>query len=121
MPRSIVVALEDDLVDCCQAGDDVRISFVLSFGGYGRSTLTKRNSGTVYQRWKPPQPGARCDVEIVLRANYVHDRNESLRGRNATSEEMRRQFEAFWEPFQRRPLEGSRIPYARASEWPKTY
>ena len=47
------VVLEDDLVDACKPGDDVKIS------------------GILLQRWRPLGADNRCDIEIVLKANYV--------------------------------------------------
>lgn len=53
MPRSIVVVCENDLVDLCKAGDDVTVT------------------GTVLHRWGRTSKGARCDLELLIRANHI--------------------------------------------------
>jgi DNA helicase MCM9 len=45
-------------VDCAKAGDDVTIS------------------GLIFQRWRNLNVGDRCDVEIVMLANYCLVHNE---------------------------------------------
>lgn len=62
IPRCMVVVLEDDLVDSCKSGDDITVY------------------GVVMQRWKPFHEDARCDLELVLKANYVKVNNEQLAG-----------------------------------------
>jgi DNA helicase MCM9 len=47
IPRSIVVLLQDDLVDTCKAGDEVTIV------------------GMLLRRWKPLCPDARAGVEVT--------------------------------------------------------
>ncbi|XP_058163321.1 DNA helicase MCM9 isoform X2 [Dasypus novemcinctus] len=78
IPRSMKVILEDDLVDSCKSGDDLTIY------------------GVVMQRWKPFQQDVRCEVEIVLKANYIHVNNEQSTG-IIMDEEVRKEFEDFWE------------------------
>ncbi|XP_038616491.1 DNA helicase MCM9 isoform X2 [Tachyglossus aculeatus] len=87
IPRSMKVILEDDLVDSCKSGDDLTIF------------------GVVMQRWKPLQPDSRCEVEIVLKANYVQVNNEQPLG-VAMDEEVRREFQRFWELYRRDPFAG---------------
>ncbi|XP_053659879.1 uncharacterized protein LOC128708924 [Anopheles marshallii] len=53
VPASLVVTLEDDLVDSCQPGDCVTVC------------------GRIEHRWKPPIVGRRSDVAIAMRANSV--------------------------------------------------
>jgi hypothetical protein len=53
VPRSIVVVLEDDLVDVLRAGDDVVVS------------------GILLHRWGNLTVGQRCELEPVIRANHV--------------------------------------------------
>ena len=67
------VILEDDLVDSCKSGDDITIY------------------GVVMQRWKPFKQDVRCEVEIVLRANYVQVNNEQSAGVNM-DEEVQKEF-----------------------------
>ncbi|KAM9016691.1 DNA helicase MCM9 isoform 4-T6 [Ara ararauna] len=87
IPRCMVVALEDDLVDSCKSGDDITVY------------------GVVMQRWKPFHEGARCDLELVLKANYVKVNNEQLSG-VVIDEEVRKEFEDFWEKHRDDPLAG---------------
>uniref|UniRef100_A0A8D0C5B0 DNA helicase MCM9 n=1 Tax=Salvator merianae TaxID=96440 RepID=A0A8D0C5B0_SALMN len=87
IPRSLMVVLEDDLVDSCKSGDDITVY------------------GIVMQRWKPLQQDARCDVEIVLKANYIQVNNEQMTG-VVIDEEVRKEFEEFWEKHRCDPLAG---------------
>ncbi|XP_074043556.1 DNA helicase MCM9 [Macrotis lagotis] len=87
IPRSMKVVLEDDLVDSCKSGDDLTIY------------------GVVMQRWNPFHQDVRCDVEIVLKANYVQVNNEQSTG-NIVDEEVRKEFENFWEYYKNDPLAG---------------
>ncbi|XP_047415666.1 DNA helicase MCM9 isoform X2 [Sciurus carolinensis] len=87
IPRSMKVILEDDLVDSCKSGDDLTIY------------------GVVMQRWKPFQQDIRCEVEIVLKANYVQVNNEQSSG-IIMDEEVRKEFEDFWEYYKNDPFAG---------------
>uniref|UniRef100_A0A8C3I0K7 DNA helicase MCM9 n=1 Tax=Chrysemys picta bellii TaxID=8478 RepID=A0A8C3I0K7_CHRPI len=87
IPRSMVVVLEDDLVDSCKSGDDITVY------------------GVVMQRWKPFHQDVRCDLEIVLKANYIQVNNEQLTG-VIVDEEVQKEFEDFWEKHKRDPLAG---------------
>ncbi|NWS40125.1 MCM9 helicase, partial [Probosciger aterrimus] len=87
IPRCMAVVLEDDLVDSCKSGDDITVY------------------GVVMQRWKPFHEGARCDLELVLKANYVKVNNEQLAG-VVIDEEVRKEFEDFWERHRNDPLAG---------------
>ncbi|NXI82893.1 MCM9 helicase, partial [Rhipidura dahli] len=87
IPRCMVVVLEDDLVDCCKSGDDITVY------------------GVVMQRWKPFHEGARCDLELVLKANYIKVNNEQLAG-VVIDQEVRKEFEDFWERHRNDPLAG---------------
>ncbi|KAG3290136.1 minichromosome maintenance 9 homologous recombination repair factor [Ictidomys tridecemlineatus] len=87
IPRSMKVILEDDLVDSCKSGDDLTIY------------------GVVMQRWKPFQQDIRCEVEIVLKANYVQVNNEQS-SRIIMDEEIRKEFEDFWEDYKNDPFAG---------------
>lgn len=61
--------------------------------------------GVVMQRWKPFQQDVRCEVEIVLKANYVQVNNEQSTGINM-DEEVRKEFEDFWEYYKSDPFAG---------------
>ena len=87
IPRSIYVVLEDDIVDSCKAGDDVVIC------------------GLVMTKWKPLIPGERCDIEIFIRANSVHVKQEKNVNNNLT-EELRGEFEKFWKAHINDPMLG---------------
>ncbi|XP_055118688.1 DNA helicase MCM9 isoform X5 [Symphalangus syndactylus] len=87
IPRSMKVILEDDLVDSCKSGDDLTIY------------------GIVMQRWKPFQQDVRCEVEIVLKANYIQINNEQSSG-IIMDEEVRKEFEDFWEHYKSDPFAG---------------
>uniref|UniRef100_A0A8C6SI73 DNA helicase MCM9 n=1 Tax=Neogobius melanostomus TaxID=47308 RepID=A0A8C6SI73_9GOBI len=87
IPRSMLIALEDDLVDSCKSGDDVTVY------------------GIVCQRWKPFTEGSRCDVELILKANNIEVNNQH----SATSvllEEAHRDVEDFWDTYRLNPLAG---------------
>ncbi|XP_053138974.1 DNA helicase MCM9 isoform X2 [Hemicordylus capensis] len=87
IPRSMMVVLEDDLVDSCKSGDDITVY------------------GVVMQRWKSFHPDARCNVEIVLKANYIQVNNEQMTG-VIIDEEVRKEFEEFWGKYRSDPLAG---------------
>jgi DNA helicase MCM9 len=53
IPRSIVVLLQDDLVDTCKAGDEVTIV------------------GMLLRRWKAVCADARCHVEVTQPVPYM--------------------------------------------------
>ncbi|KAM9840772.1 DNA helicase MCM9 [Aulostomus maculatus] len=87
IPRSMVVVLEDDLVDRCKSGDDVTVY------------------GVMCQRWKPFFDGARCDVELVLKANNIEVNNQQ--GAAALlMEDVQKEFEDFWDSHQHDPMSG---------------
>nr|XP_055042801.1 DNA helicase MCM9 [Misgurnus anguillicaudatus] len=87
IPRSMLIILEDDLVDSCKSGDDITVY------------------GVVCQRWKPFFQDCRCDVEIVLKANYIEVNNEQ----STTAlglEDIQKESEEFWERHKNDPLAG---------------
>ncbi|XP_077612112.1 DNA helicase MCM9 isoform X2 [Crocuta crocuta] len=61
--------------------------------------------GVVMQRWKPFQQDVRCEVEIVLKANYVQVNNEQSTG-IIMDEEVQKEFEDFWESYKSDPFAG---------------
>ncbi|EGG22705.1 MCM family protein [Cavenderia fasciculata] len=87
IPRSIVVLLQDDLVDSCQAGDDLTVS------------------GVVARRWSPIRNNDRPDLEMVLVANHIRIMNEQKHNEGLT-EELRSIFEDYWMRYDNSPLEG---------------
>jgi DNA helicase MCM9 len=87
IPRSILVVLEDDLVDSVKAGDHVEVV------------------GVLLRCWKPVIKDIRCDLETMIRAN-------SIRIKNATSshvivtEELKKEFYSFWTKHKNQPMQG---------------
>lgn len=61
--------------------------------------------GVVMQRWKPFHQDSRCDVEIVLKANYIQVNNEQIIG-ITIDEDVRKEFKDFWERHKNDPLAG---------------
>ena len=80
IPRSIAVILEADLVDKFNAGDDVVIV------------------GELVRQWKPVWKGARCVVDIALRANSILALNAQDRLRVVASDTVS-QFDSFWQSY----------------------
>uniref|UniRef100_A0A8C4Q7G8 DNA helicase MCM9 n=1 Tax=Eptatretus burgeri TaxID=7764 RepID=A0A8C4Q7G8_EPTBU len=87
IPRSIVVILEDDLVDRCKSGDDVKVY------------------GVVIRRWKSFVSGNRCDIDLAIRANHLEVANARACSQNV-SEDAQRDFRQFWESHAHNPLSG---------------
>ncbi|XP_075893816.1 DNA helicase MCM9 isoform X2 [Nelusetta ayraudi] len=87
IPRSLVVVLEDDLVDCCKSGDDVTVY------------------GVMYQRWKPFNDGSPCIVELVLRANNIEVYNQHAAA-TSVIKDAQKEFEDFWADYTHDPIEG---------------
>ncbi|XP_024518384.1 probable DNA helicase MCM9 [Selaginella moellendorffii] len=87
VPRSIVAILQDDLVDTVQAGDDVVAT------------------GELFSRWRRSCKDARCDIEIMLRVNYVRKAND-LKAAVDVPDDVIHQFEQFWKEFERAPFKG---------------
>lgn len=80
MPRSIVVCLEDDLLEVVKPGDDVIVN------------------GVVIRRWQTPHDGAPCEISLAIKANYVENLSELKTGvsSNRLSTERIVEFESFW-------------------------
>ncbi|KAM9356307.1 DNA helicase MCM9 [Pholidichthys leucotaenia] len=87
IPRSLVVVLEDDLVDVCKSGDDVTVF------------------GVMCQRWKPFCDGTRCDVELVLKANNVEVNNQHAAAALLVKD-AQKEFEDFWNSYRYDPISG---------------
>ncbi|XP_056873809.1 DNA helicase MCM9 isoform X2 [Takifugu flavidus] len=89
IPRSMVVALEDDLVDCCKSGDEVTVY------------------GVICQRWKPCYDGAPCYVELVLKANNIEVANRSSQQTSGLAmKDIQKEFEDFWKSYKHFPIAG---------------
>ncbi|XP_053192724.1 DNA helicase MCM9 [Scomber japonicus] len=99
IPRSMVVVLEDDLVDRCKS----------AFSNYGLCLVLPGDDVTVYgvmcQRWKPLYDGNRCDVELVLKANNIEVNNQHA-GSALLMEEVEKEFEDFWDSYKHNPMAG---------------
>uniref|UniRef100_A0A3B5L7I4 DNA helicase n=1 Tax=Xiphophorus couchianus TaxID=32473 RepID=A0A3B5L7I4_9TELE len=87
IPRSLVVVLEDDLVDSCKSGDDITVY------------------GVMYLRWKPLYDGSPCDVELVLRANNIEANNQQAAAALMVKD-VQKEFEEFWDSYKQNPLAG---------------
>ncbi|KAM6964808.1 DNA helicase MCM9 [Aplochiton taeniatus] len=87
IPRSMGVILEDDLVDTCKSGDDVTVY------------------GVVRQRWKPLYEDARCDLELVLRANHL-EVNNAQTSSPLLLEDVQKDFNQFWDSNRYDPMAG---------------
>jgi DNA helicase MCM9 len=90
IPRSILVILEDDLVDVCKAGDDVIIT------------------GTVMRRWKPLKPDSRCTIEMIIHCNHIRINNEQKSNVNVTLE-LEEEFHNFWKRNSDTPLKARNL------------
>ncbi|BHF64620.1 DNA helicase mcm9 [Sparganum proliferum] len=81
MPRSICACLNNDLVDTVRPGDDIILNGVLT------------------HRWRIPRPGAACEIELVVVANYIENRSEmKYRGETVggLSRDVRKCFLDYW-------------------------
>jgi DNA helicase MCM9 len=86
MPRTLLVILEDDLVDTLNAGDDVEVN------------------GILLRRWnRYLKDGERPDVEMILSANDVANANKD-KGVIEMSPEQTAEFEEFWDAHEGAPL-----------------
>lgn len=90
IPRSMWVVLEDDLVDSCKAGDDITVT------------------GRVMRRWQSTYVDAKCEIDLALKANHISVKNEQREVLTIT-EEMRQEFEEFWDDHKFTPLSGRNI------------
>eukprot|EP00466_Bigelowiella_natans_P005760 jgi/Bigna1/45640/e_gw1.132.3.1 len=86
IPRSMMVVCHDDLVDKCQAGDDITIA------------------GVVRQMWNPFVRDKRCEVELFIEANHIRVNNDT-KSTLRIDEDLKKEFEEFWIDHQDRPLE----------------
>ncbi|XP_072296254.1 DNA helicase MCM9 [Eucyclogobius newberryi] len=87
IPRSMLIALDDDLVDCCKSGDDVTAY------------------GVVCRRWRAFTEGSRCDVELILKANNIEVNNQHAVA-SVLLDEAHQDAEGFWDAHRDDPLAG---------------
>ncbi|GMF46536.1 unnamed protein product [Phytophthora fragariaefolia] len=87
IPRSILVVLEDDLVDSVKAGDQVTVV------------------GILMRTWKPCVRGVRCDLETTIKANSIRIKNATT-SQVLVTEELRAEFAQFWTKHKRDPIRG---------------
>lgn len=100
IPRSILVVLEDDLVDSVKAGDQVVVV------------------GILMRTWKPCSIGVRCDLETTIKANSIRLKNAST-SQVFVTEELRAEFAQFWMKHRQDPVRGRNEIVA--SMCPKVY
>jgi DNA helicase MCM9 len=67
----VIVIVEDDLVNCCKPGDDITIN------------------GLVLRQWKRPEPNMRCEIEIIMHANYIKIYNQQQTHSVITEEKVK--------------------------------
>ncbi|CAI5727605.1 unnamed protein product [Peronospora destructor] len=87
IPRSMLVVLEDDLVDSVKAGDQVVVV------------------GILMRTWKPCVRGVRCDLETTIKANSIRIKNAST-SHVLVTEELRAEFAQFWAKHRQHPVAG---------------
>uniref|UniRef100_A0AAV1U299 DNA helicase n=1 Tax=Peronospora matthiolae TaxID=2874970 RepID=A0AAV1U299_9STRA len=87
IPRSMLVVLEDDLVDSVKAGDQVVVV------------------GILMRTWKPCVRGVRCDLETTIKANSIRIKNAST-SQVLVTEELRAEFAQFWAKHKQDPMRG---------------
>ncbi|MCO5589374.1 hypothetical protein L7F22_043341 [Adiantum nelumboides] len=87
VPRSISVVLKDDLVDTVKAGDDIVVT------------------GILFAKWRSLVKDVRCDLELMLLANFIRKANQ-FRSVDDIPEEVLGQFEQFWSQYQQNPFKG---------------
>ncbi|XVF01540.1 hypothetical protein REPUB_Repub04eG0097800 [Reevesia pubescens] len=85
IPRSILVILQDDLVDIVKAGDDVIVTGILT------------------AKWSPDLRDVRCDLDPTLIANHVRRTNE-LKSDIDIPDDVTMKFKQFWSDFRHTPL-----------------
>lgn len=64
--------------------------------------------GVVCQRWKPLFQDARCEVEIVLKANYIEVNNDQSSAA-LVLEDVQKEFEEFWGKHKHDPIAGRTV------------
>lgn len=100
IPRSILIVLEDDLVDTVKAGDHVVVV------------------GMVMRCWRPVVRDVRCDLETIVHANSIRLTN-ATNANVLVTEELKKEFTTFWEAHTQDLLRGRNAIIA--SICPKVY
>lgn len=62
--------------------------------------------GVVRQRWKPLYEDARCELDLVLKANFIEVNNEQTMAA-LVLEDMQQEFEEFWDNYKHDPITGT--------------
>lgn len=101
IPKTIIVVLKDDLVDCCKPGDCVLVI------------------GCLINRWKPLSEGKRCQVQTILVAynllpfsdgtGVVSGQSPGSSYANSPISSFREQCELFWDKYQEDKLKARSI------------
>lgn len=123
IPRSMVVVLEDDLVDSCKSGEkwktvlfqiyDALLFELWAFGLFLGDDVTIY--GVMCQRWKPCYDGAPCYVELALRANNVEVSNRSNHQSSCVAmKDIQKDYEDFWKSYKHFPLAGRYVCACRS-------
>jgi DNA helicase MCM9 len=108
IPRSLWVLLHDDLVEACQAGDDVIVCGQVGSPWFPmlrsctfdlfHACLTYprwKYSVQVIRRWMPLKADIRSDLDTVILANHIKVINARHQGL-AITPELKAEFAAFW-------------------------
>ena len=90
IPRSIIVILEDNLVDLVKPGDDVMIS------------------GMFIMRWKPPFfCGARPEIDVAVLANNITVLNKrDFNIKQEINQQACSDFKKYWKEHELKMMEG---------------
>lgn len=108
--NTMLVTLEDDLVNTCKPGDDVTIWYVVDITRFVwlLTFLLTVCSGIVKQRWGEFFIGKRIDIDITLKANYLQVDN-ICSSTAVSTPEVKDIFNTFWKNYSENPLLGRDI------------
>lgn len=88
IPRQIKVIFFDNLVDKCQAGDDIIVV------------------GEAFLMWNPLRKEKRCDVELLIKAYHVHVEDKKSKRERSSPVKFKNLFERYWTKHAKTPLLG---------------